>query len=65
MQLRSQGCGILLISEDLEEIFQLADRILVMSRGRIAGEFAANEADVQSVGLLMGGVAKADNEIAA
>ena len=49
------GVGVLLISEDLDEILALADRIVVMYEGRILGELAAGEADVEEIGLLMAG----------
>jgi len=49
------GVGVLLISEDLEEIFALADRILVMYEGSIVGNIPAAEANRESIGLLMGG----------
>jgi len=49
------GVGVLLISEDLDEILALADRIVVMYEGRILGELAAAEADVEEIGLLMAG----------
>lgn len=49
------GVGVLLISEDLEEIFALADRILVMYEGRIVGDMPASGATRESLGLLMGG----------
>ncbi|BAL98259.1 MULTISPECIES: ABC transporter ATP-binding protein [Caldilinea] len=52
---RSQGAAILLISEDLDEIFALSDRIVVLYEGRIMGEFEAAEADLTEVGLLMAG----------
>jgi ribose transport system ATP-binding protein len=38
-QLASQGMGILMISSELPEIFGMSDRVLVMSNGRITGEF--------------------------
>ena len=50
-----KGVGILLISEDLEEIFALADRILVMYEGRIVGDMPSEQATRESLGLLMGG----------
>ena len=53
--LRDAGKAILLVSAELEEILSLADRILVMFQGRIAGEMDAAEADVQKIGLLMAG----------
>jgi len=52
---RRQGTAILLISEELEEIFSLADRIAVMYEGRIIGELPAEKADIQTVGLMMAG----------
>ena len=36
---RARGCGILLISSDLDELFDISDRIVVMLSGRINGEF--------------------------
>jgi simple sugar transport system ATP-binding protein len=51
----SGGMGILLISEDLDEIVALADRIVVMYEGRIAGELDAAAATVEQLGLLMAG----------
>lgn len=49
------GMGVLLISEDLDEIMSLADRILVMYEGRIVDDVSANSADRYRIGLLMGG----------
>ncbi|MEP4649087.1 MAG: ATP-binding cassette domain-containing protein, partial [Ilumatobacter sp.] len=53
------GVGILLISSELEEILHLADRILVMHAGRIVGAMAIEDADVERIGLMMGGVVDA------
>ena len=36
---RARGCGILLISSDLDELFDISDRVVVMLSGRISGEF--------------------------
>lgn len=52
---RSDGTAVLLISEDLDELLALADRILVMSEGRIVGAMPADEADTETLGLLMAG----------
>lgn len=51
----ADGVGVLLISEDLDEILLLADRIAVMYEGAIAGETAREDADVEEIGLLMAG----------
>ena len=49
------GVGVLLISSELEEILDLAHRIVVISDGRIIGEMDRSEADLERLGLLMGG----------
>jgi simple sugar transport system ATP-binding protein len=49
------GVAILLISEDLDELMTLSDRIAVMYEGRIVGEVDAATADIEQVGLLMAG----------
>jgi ABC-type uncharacterized transport system ATPase subunit len=51
----ADGVGVLLISEDLDEILALADRIAVMYEGAIRGEFAAASADLEQIGLMMAG----------
>ena len=50
---RDAGCAILVVSVELEEILSLADRILVMSGGRIIGEVAADRADERTLGRMM------------
>ncbi len=50
-----QGAGVLLISEDLDELFQVADRIQVMYRGRISPPMPTSELDRTRLGLLMAG----------
>jgi simple sugar transport system ATP-binding protein len=55
---RAAGAGILLVSEDLEELLVLADRIVVIYEGRINGEMPAAGADVERLGLLMAGHAE-------
>ena len=54
---RNNGVAVLLISEDLDELFELSDRIAVMSEGRIVYETAIAEADVSRVGSYMSGQA--------
>ena len=50
-----RGVGVLMISEDLDEIRALADRIAVMYEGAIVGERDAETATVEELGLLMAG----------
>jgi simple sugar transport system ATP-binding protein len=52
---RAAGCAVLLISDDLDEIIELSDRIVVMYEGRILGEFDRGRVDREKIGLLMGG----------
>ena len=56
LEQRSQGAAILLISEDLDEVMQLSDRIIVLLEGEIMGEVARADFDVHAIGLLMSGV---------
>ena len=58
LDLRARGGGILLISEDLEELFALSDRIAVMYGGRILADMPVASATVERIGLLMAGVAE-------
>ena len=48
--------AVLLISEDLDEVLALSDRIAVMYEGAIVGEVDARDRDVEELGLLMAGV---------
>jgi simple sugar transport system ATP-binding protein len=52
---RARGAAILLISEDLDELLALSDRIAVLYEGRIMGTVDAATADIAHLGLLMAG----------
>jgi ABC-type uncharacterized transport system ATPase subunit len=52
---RDAGAGVLLISEDLDELFALSDRLVVLFRGRIVAESAPGEITMEDVGYLMTG----------
>ncbi len=56
MQQRNQGATVLLVSEDLEEVMRLADRILVLCGGEITGMVPAATATTDQLGLMMAGV---------
>jgi general nucleoside transport system ATP-binding protein len=55
LQVRARGGAVLLISEDLDELLELSDRIAVMSEGHIVFETAAAGADRRTIGAHMGG----------
>ncbi len=57
---RDAGCAVLLISDDLDEVLLMSDRIAVMYEGRIMGLFHAADADREHIGLLMGGHSTAE-----
>jgi simple sugar transport system ATP-binding protein len=64
LDMRARGTAILLISEELDELIALSDRIDVIYEGRIAGSFPADEAEIGQIGLLMTGGADTDHETA-
>ena len=57
LEAAGRGVGILLISEDLDEILALADRIAVLYNGRIRGVVERQNAHVEELGLMMAGAA--------
>ena len=52
---RNEGCAVLLVSADLDEVFRLADRIITLYEGRVTGSFRAGEIDKESIGYYMTG----------
>ncbi len=55
LRAREAGVAVLLVSSELDEILQLADRILVLYSGRVVAEFRRGEADEKKIGQVMGG----------
>ncbi len=53
----TSGVAVVMISEDLDEVFELSDRIAVFYNGRVVGTLKASEADRQQIGLMMAGAA--------
>ena len=53
---RDEGSAVLLISEDLDELFKLSDRIIVLYEGRIIKEVDIELANIESLGLAMAGI---------
>ena len=61
LDLRDGGCAVLLISDDLDEILLMSDRVAVMYEGKIVGVFDSADADRDKIGILMGGHQDADS----
>jgi ABC-type uncharacterized transport system ATPase subunit len=59
----AQGAAVLLVSEDLDELFDLCDRLVVLNRGRIAGEFEPAAFAPEVVGAVMVGAAERPAEM--
>ena len=53
--LKAEGCAILLVSVELDEIMSLSDRIMVLCDGQNVGIVPREEADRQTLGLMMAG----------
>jgi simple sugar transport system ATP-binding protein len=55
IDLSRSGSAVLVISQDLDEIYEIADRIAVISRGQLSDAYPASEISLQQIGLLMAG----------
>ena len=55
IDLANNGCGIIVISQDLEELFELSDEICVLFRGKLSESMPLKELDSEKIGMLMGG----------
>ena len=64
LALRDAGCALLLVSNELDEILALADRVLVMNEGRITGELPIDQCTEARLGLLMVETADAPGQAA-
>ena len=62
LQQREAGTAVLLISEEMEELLALSDRIAVISEGKIMGIVDADDADINEIGLMMTGTTLAKEE---
>ena len=61
LEQRAEGTAILLISEDLDEILALSDRIIVIYEGKIMGEVITEQASPEELGLMMAGESRLGN----
>ena len=56
MRLRDAGCAILVVSEDLEELFEISDRMVVMAQGRLSPPVRTSDLSVEQIGQWMSGL---------
>jgi simple sugar transport system ATP-binding protein len=56
LALRDAGCAVLVVSEELDELFELSDRLHVMAQGRLSPSIARAEASVAQIGSWMSGL---------
>ena len=58
IKLRDQGCAIILVSVELDEILGLSDRILVMNKGQEVSTVNGDDANPKDLGLMMAGISQ-------
>ncbi|MED5617804.1 ABC transporter ATP-binding protein [Ideonella sp. BN130291] len=56
LKLRDAGCALLVVSEELDELFEISDRLVVMAQGRVSPPIARRDATVQQIGEWMSGL---------
>ncbi|MGE5115336.1 MAG: ABC transporter ATP-binding protein [Betaproteobacteria bacterium] len=56
LALRDVGCALLVVSEELDELFEIADRLVVMAQGRVSPSVPTREATVEMIGEWMSGL---------
>jgi simple sugar transport system ATP-binding protein len=56
IELAAGGASVIVISQDLEEIFAISHKIAVLHEGRLSKAYPAAEMNPQNIGLLMGGI---------
>jgi simple sugar transport system ATP-binding protein len=60
LALAAQGCAVLVVSEEIDELFEISSRLYVISKGRLSPSIDRNEATVEQIGLWMSGLWDAD-----
>ncbi len=67
LKLREAGCAVLVVSEELDELFEISDRLLVIAKGRLSPGVPIARATVETIGEWMSGLwpAAADQRVAA
>jgi simple sugar transport system ATP-binding protein len=56
LTLRDNGCAVLVVSEELEELFEISDRLVVIAQGRLSPSIPIREATIEQIGAWMSGL---------
>ena len=56
LALRDAGCAVLVVSEELDELFEISDRLYVIARGRLSPPIATSTATPERIGQWMSGL---------
>ncbi|MBC7698984.1 ABC transporter ATP-binding protein [Aquabacterium sp.] len=56
LKLRDAGCAVLVVSEELDELFAVSDRLMVMAQGRLSPSIDASQATAPQIGIWMSGL---------
>jgi len=56
LKLRDAGCAVLVVSEELDELFEVSDRLMVMAQGRMSPDIPASQATIEQIGAWMSGL---------
>ncbi|HEX6719951.1 MAG TPA: ABC transporter ATP-binding protein [Burkholderiaceae bacterium] len=56
LALRDAGCALLVVSEELDELFEIADRLVVIAQGRLSPSLATSQATIEQIGEWMSGL---------
>lgn len=56
LKLRDEGCAVLVVSEELDELFEICDRLVVIAQGRVSPSIATSKATIEMIGEWMSGL---------
>ena len=56
LELRDAGCAVLVVSEELDELFEICDRLVVISKGSLSPTKVTSETGVEEIGVWMSGM---------
>jgi simple sugar transport system ATP-binding protein len=64
LKLRDEGCAVLVVSEELDELFEISDRLLVIAKGRVSPSVPVAQATIEQIGAWMSGLWQASPAMA-